>query len=85
MAKSELGILARKLAGTPVAIRNPDGPSSWGFLTGMVRRRMESMSWKIAVLAPIPRARVRTGDESETGAEAKKTAKHGEGRARTRS
>src|SRR5437867_556356 len=35
-------------------------PSSWGFLTGMVRRRMESMSWKIAVLAPIPRARVRT-------------------------
>src|SRR6266478_457661 len=35
-------------------------PNSWGFLTGMVRRRMESMSWKMAVLAPIPRARVRT-------------------------
>src|SRR6266567_6469657 len=35
-------------------------PSSWGFLTGMVRRRTESMSWKMAVLAPMPRARVRT-------------------------
>src|SRR6266446_2064690 len=35
-------------------------PSSWGSLTGMVRRRTESMSWKMAVLAPMPRARVRT-------------------------
>src|SRR6266849_6592388 len=42
-------------------------PSSWGFLTGMVRRRMESMSWKMAVLAPIPRASVRTATRVKPG------------------
>src|SRR5260221_6460947 len=42
-------------------------PNSWGFLTGMVRRRMESMSWKMAVLAPIPRARVRTATKVKPG------------------
>src|SRR5207244_12255102 len=34
--------------------------SCWGFLTGMARRRTESISWKMAVLAPMPSARVRT-------------------------
>src|SRR5207249_3617115 len=42
-------------------------PNSWGFLTGMVRRRIESMSWKMAVLAPIPRARVRTATRVKPG------------------
>src|SRR3982074_2805965 len=42
-------------------------PSSRGFLTGMVRKRMESMSWKMAVLAPIPRARVRTATKGKPG------------------
>ncbi len=30
------------------------------FLTGIARRRTESISWKIAVLAPKPSVRVRT-------------------------
>src|SRR6266851_2101386 len=42
-------------------------PNSWGFLTGIVRRRMESMSWKMAVLAPIPRERVRTATKVKPG------------------
>src|SRR6267143_6739961 len=42
-------------------------PSSRGFLTGMVRKRMESMSWKMAVWAPIPRARVRTATKVKPG------------------
>src|SRR5439155_13772382 len=58
--KGELGILARKLAGTPMTVAMRMVPSSWGFLTGMARRRTESMSWKMAVLAPMPSARVRT-------------------------
>src|SRR5260370_42360003 len=33
----------------------------------MVRKRMESMSWKMAVLAPIPRARVRTATRVKPG------------------
>src|SRR5467141_332682 len=33
----------------------------------MVRRRMESMSWKMAVLATIPRARVRTATKVKPG------------------
>jgi len=37
--------------------------------TGRVRRRTASINWKIAVLAPIPRAR--DGDEGEGGVEAK--------------
>jgi len=42
--------------------------ANWsGFLSGSAVRRMESSNWKIAVLAPMPSAKVSHCDTRETG------------------
>src|SRR6266404_9768447 len=70
--KGELGILARKLAGTPVAVRNPDGAQLLGVLDRNGAQADGINELEDGSVGSDTESEGEDGDESEAGTKAKK-------------
>src|SRR5260370_492859 len=71
--KCELGILARKLAGTPMAVRDPDGPQLLGVLDRNGAQADGVNELEDSGVGADAERKGEDGDDGKAGTEAKKT------------